>query len=71
LVDPPHSAVSFVDEQLSLSAPTRARADRLLHALPWNLRSMLGAPESEDLDRPDIMLRVSRENLDRLAPAIS
>lgn len=62
--------VSFVDRELAVSAPTRTRADRLLHALPWNLQSMLGAPVREDLDRPDVLLRVIRERLEKLAPAM-
>jgi hypothetical protein len=63
--------VSFVDAELGVCAPTRTRADRVLHALPWDLRSMLGTPVSEDLDRPDITLRVIRERLGKLAPAIT
>lgn len=61
--------VSPADGELFLSAPTTARADRVLGALPSELRSKLGELVSEDLDGPAVQLRFSRELLEQLLPS--
>jgi hypothetical protein len=70
--DPPvlgEITVSPDDHELTLSAPTRGRVERLLAALPKQLRDSLGAPDSEDLDTPDVLPRVNRERLKSLLGA--
>jgi hypothetical protein len=70
--DPPllgEITVSPDDGDLTLSAPTRARVERLLAALPQQLRDSLGAAVSEDLDAPDVLPRVNRERLKSLLAA--
>lgn len=69
--DPPRLGevtVSPAEDEVILSAPTRARAERLLAALPWELRSSLTQLVDEDLDGPDVLPRVNRERLERLLP---
>ncbi len=64
--DPPllgEVTVSPEEGELSLSAPTRHRADCLLEALPSQVRSRLGAVTVEDLDIPDVLPRVRRDRL--------
>ncbi|HMJ32416.1 MAG TPA: SEC-C metal-binding domain-containing protein [Baekduia sp.] len=58
--------VSPDDGDLTLSAATRARVERLLAALPQPLRDSLGAAVSEDLDVPDVLPRINRERLQSL-----
>jgi hypothetical protein len=58
--------VSPEDCELTLSAPTRARADCLLTALPAQVRLALGDLKAEDIDVPDVLPRVNRERLEDL-----
>jgi hypothetical protein len=58
--------VSPVDGDLSLNAPTRARVERLLAALPQSVRDALGLFVSEDLDLPEVRPRVNREYMKSL-----
>jgi hypothetical protein len=70
--DPPllgEITVSPEDGDLTLSAPTRRRAERLLAALPQPVRDSLGAAVSEDLDVPEVLPRINREHLKSLLPA--
>jgi SEC-C motif-containing protein len=55
--------VSPTDGELTLSTPTKNRAERLLAALPAELRASLGEVTDEDLDAPDVLPRVRRERL--------
>lgn len=47
---------------------TPERVDRLLAALPPQVRRTLGEVTAEELDRPDGLTRVSRERLRELTP---
>jgi hypothetical protein len=70
--DPPllgELTVSPDDGDLTLSAATRARVERLLVALPRRLRDALGPVVSEDLDLPEVRPRVSREYMKSLVLA--
>jgi hypothetical protein len=70
--DPPllgEITVSPEDRDITLSAPTRRRVERLLAALPQPLRDSLGAAVSEDLDVPEVLPRINRERLKSLLPA--
>jgi len=70
--DPPvlgEVTVSPADGELLVSAPTRKRADRLLDALPSEVRAGLGELIYDDLDGPDVLPRMSRDRLEELAPA--
>jgi hypothetical protein len=55
--------VSPEDGDLSLSAPTPSRVERLLDALPESVVDRLGEVCGEELDAPDLMRRVQRERL--------
>lgn len=53
--------VSPEEGDISLSAPTRSRADLLMAALPLQAHGLLGAREAEELDLPEVLPRVRRE----------
>lgn len=64
--DPPmlgEITVSREDRELALNAPTQQRLERLLAALPAELRLSLGELTHEDIDLPDVMPRVRRERI--------
>jgi len=70
--DPPvlgEVTLSPADGELLVSAPTRKRADRLLDALPPEVRAGLGELMYDDLDGPDVLPRMTRDRLEELAPA--
>jgi len=55
--------ISREEHELSLSAPTKHRIERLLDALPAALRASLGEVTSEDVDVPNVLPRVRRERI--------
>jgi hypothetical protein len=70
--DPPRLGevtVSPAEGEVVLSAPTQARVEQLLRALPWALASSLGQPVRDERDQPDIMTRVTRDRFGVPLPA--
>lgn len=59
--------VSPAESEISLSAPTTLRADRLLEALPAEVRGLIGALRSEDIDVRDVLPRCRRDRISSLA----
>lgn len=69
--DPPlmgEITISPDDDEFALTAVTAERADRLVAALPPQVRATMGELTREDLDSPDVRTRVSRDLLAQLAP---
>jgi hypothetical protein len=69
--DPPvmgEITISPDDDEFALDAVSAERADRLLEALPPQVRATMGELVREHLDAPDVRTRVSRDRGRQLAP---
>ncbi len=67
--DPPllgEVTVSREERELALSAPSRQRLERLLAALPAELRETLGEVTDEYADLPDVLPRIRRQRIAEL-----
>ncbi len=69
ITDPPllgEVTVSREDRELALNAPTERRLERLVPALPGDLRASLGDVTHQQPDLPDILPRLRRDRMDDL-----
>ncbi|MGI8730153.1 MAG: YecA family protein [Solirubrobacteraceae bacterium] len=70
--DPPQLGEIVIcpsERELELNAATHDRAQRLVTALPAELRDSLGEMTQDELDMPDVMSRISRVRITQLLTA--